>query len=116
MELSNVVSVNHDYRHLEGQSVRNRRIMTDIVVIDKTNPELTKPLLYLLREETAEMLAHGDKLDLSMLHKDHEPFVLLGEILEINRETKLIKLTNENTINYAYIETIMLVQVSNFKS
>lgn len=103
MDIPRVVIIGTEFQSSSRNDVRNRRIMTDLVVLDQTDGQVVKPLVYHLREEISEVLEQDPGVSDAMLHREAEPFLLMGEIVHVDREKKLITLTNNNQISYKYL-------------
>jgi len=81
----------------------SRHTLVDVVIIDKTGRDGLNPLVYQLEEDMATLLA-TDVSEVDTLLRSHEnPFLLMGEMVKMDRPKKKITLSNGNTIVYQYL-------------
>lgn len=83
---------------------RNRRILVEVALIDEGRLDQVRPLAYFLKEEVAEKIKEG-QLELAELEKG-DLLVLAGEIEKLDRDQKVISLSNGNTISYRHLVLI----------
>lgn len=80
-------------------NLTNQHISADVIVIDKTTSEV-QPIAYMLKndqileEEDFEAIKNG------CLLYDRDAFILLGEVLTIDKKKKYIVMVNQNTLTY----------------
>jgi NADH dehydrogenase len=83
-----------------AQSIR--RADLDIIIIDKQNHHLFQPLLY--QVATAALSPADIAMPLrEIFKKDQNITVLMGEVVEVNKEKKEIKLANEEVLSFDYL-------------
>lgn len=69
-------------------------LIADIILIDQTNQAL-KPSLYQLQGKS-------EALD-SLIELPKGSFILLGEVLKIDKKKKLVYLSNQSTVQYKHL-------------
>ena len=79
-----------------------QHFFAEVVLMDKTNEAVT-PLLYQLKKEAL----YGND-DLATLPRDvvtmqSDAFMMIGEVVEIDKKKKMITLSNNNTVSYNHL-------------
>lgn len=83
---------------------RNRCILVEVALVDEGRLDEIRPLAYFLKEELAEKIKEGH-LEAAEFEKG-DLLVLAGEIEKLDRDEKVIFLSNGNTISYRHLVLI----------
>lgn len=87
-------------------STEGRRLVVDVVIIDKTGHESLHPVVYQLKQDAAEVLdTEYTQVD-HLLCNDDDPFMVVGEVVEIDRQKKQLTLSNEDIVAYKHLITV----------
>ena len=94
-----VFIIGPDFKDL-SPSMAKRNIYAEVVLIDRLHPD-SQPALYQLNNGSAEEDLKAIKQGIISLQSD--AFVMVGEVVSINKKSKTIILSNENTVTYKYL-------------
>lgn len=95
MELSKVVLIGAiDRLGSFKPQLGKQRLFLDVVFIDKTHQEL-QPLLYQLKQESLNYRA-----DEEFRFMQRDAFIMIGEVIRIDKQNKQIILSNDNVVSY----------------
>jgi hypothetical protein len=101
MDLSKAFNVSADYKDRRTPPLWEQRIFTEVVFVDKTQPS-APGTLYQLKDNILSLNeALGWKTGPSFFPK--EAFMLLGEVLHLDKKKKEIVLYNNNIVAYNYL-------------
>lgn len=101
MEISKSLNINSDYRDRRAPVNWDMLLFAEVVFLDKTN-DLVKPNLYQLKD-TAIMQNPPLVIDSSAINFSRDAFVLLGDVVAIDKKKKHVLLSNRNTVAYTYL-------------
>lgn len=101
MEFDKVLIIKTEIRQMQNPALPER-IIADVVLIDKTHRAL-QPLLYQLKKEldiehTNHSLRHP-----GFVSFDIEEFMMVGEVVSIEKARKEIILSNKNIVSYNHL-------------
>lgn len=101
MEIPKVVIIGVDFKDLK-KGATSQHLFAEVVLIDKTQQSL-QPLLYQYThdDQIQDPYLLLSKTDFSAL--DTKSFMMLGEVVSIDKRNKCIILSNDNTVSYNYL-------------
>ncbi len=93
MELSKIRIDFKDFNEFHAQC----NVQADIVLIDRTYSD-KQPMVYILKKDH---IFAGEELSSCSIDKDS--FLQMGEMLTLNKKSKILILSNDNTITYNHL-------------
>jgi len=103
MGFSEFYVIGADFKDFDRGDLKDRQLMADIVIVDKTHGEGHNPFLYQLKKRTVEDMESGGKFYEDFLYQEDHPFVFIGEVTSIDRKNKLIHLAGGYVLSYKYL-------------
>lgn len=102
MELSKTFQVSADYKDCRNTVNWETLQFAEIIFVDKTH-SLNRPLLYQLNEHKLSIDQLLNICKSASLSFSRDAFVLVGEVLHIDKKKKQISLNNKNIIAYTHL-------------
>jgi NADH dehydrogenase len=101
MDFQKSLIIGVEFKELRA-SPSSQHIFAEVVLIDKTQKSL-QPILYRLKKEPGS--SHNDLMDVKrhLTSIQRDAFMLVGDVLSIDKKKKMIYLANNNTVSYNYL-------------
>lgn len=98
----NVGKINVEFKDM-NPSINSQRTHAKVVLIDRATTDLASPQCYILKNDI-----NFDENDIENLNQKFqdflkEDFILIGEIVSINKASKYVLLKDQNTISYEHL-------------
>ena len=102
MELSRSFQISTDYK--DHRNAVNWEIfqVAEVIFVDRTHPT-NRPLLYLLSDHHLSLDQLLDQCKSQTFGFSRDSFILLGEILSVDKKKKQISMTNKNIVAYNHL-------------
>lgn len=102
MDLSKAFQISVDYKDRRTPTNWEMLQFAEVVFVDKTHPA-NKPLLYQLSDPKLSLEQILNICKTNSLSFSREAFLLVGEILSIDKKKKHILLSNKSTVAYNHL-------------
>jgi Pyridine nucleotide-disulphide oxidoreductase len=102
MDLSKAFNIDVGYRDKQTRLEWNLRLFAEVVLIDKIHSSL-KPLLYQLKDNAFILKDYSTYRKGAFSSLPNDAFVLLGEVVSLDKKNKQILLSDKNIVAYNYL-------------
>ena len=84
-------------------TISSKHMVAEVVLIDKSQSAL-RPLLYQLKKNSLSETSVDKAIqDGGLVSVDRDAFMMVGEVLSIDKKKKMIHLSNQNTVSYKHL-------------
>lgn len=101
MDINPIYQVHANYHDIDEAHPEQQNIVSDILVIDRTDRRVVHAPVYQLKQDTAAQLKEG--YSDAIMHGHDKPFALLGQVSEIDKSRHMLTLDNGSKVFFNYL-------------
>jgi hypothetical protein len=93
--------LNVEFKDLKSGNM-TQRAFAEVILIDRTNPE-SKQNCYILKNDSVFNDAYLEHFQQGLYNLEKDDFLLIGDVLSINKKQKYVTLKDQNSISYNHL-------------